>query len=64
MSVIAFPAQHRSNAKTATPPPAGPTADEGLDLIQAFMNIEDRERRAHLVRLAKRFAGQKMPTSS
>lgn len=43
---------------------SGPSADEGLELIHAFMKIEDPEKRAQLIRLAQRFSGPQFPTGS
>lgn len=39
-------------------PPAEATAEEGLQLMHAFLKIEDPERRAELIRLAQRLAGR------
>jgi len=40
-------------------PPSEPTAEEGLQLMHAFMKIEDPERRAELIKLAERLSGRR-----
>lgn len=56
MSVIPFPNPDGPESDNATP--GGPTADEGLQLIHAFMKIENPDLRAQLIRIAERFAQQ------
>lgn len=55
MSVVTFPLPDNRSGKAA-PAPEGPTPDEGLRLISAFMKIQDSEMRTQLIRLAERFA--------
>jgi hypothetical protein len=57
MSVVSFPLPDHSKG-TAASIPDGPTADEGLRLIAAFLKIRDADMRKQLVRLAERFADQ------
>jgi hypothetical protein len=57
MSVIAFPSRDGAHKGTGVLS-AGPTAGEGLQLLQAFMKIQDRELRAQLIQLAERFSDQ------
>jgi hypothetical protein len=58
MGVIAFPTPGPLNCAPGTHP-AAPTTEGGLQLVRAFMKIENREQRAHLISLAERFSGQK-----
>ena len=61
MSVVAFPLPDHKIRKSGW---TGPTADEGLQLIDAFKKIKDDEKRAQLIRLAQRFSAQDYPASS
>jgi hypothetical protein len=53
MPVVAFPRR-----APVAPRPPQPTADEGLRLLSAFINIRDADLRAVLVALAERYAAK------
>jgi len=40
-------------------PPGGPTAEEGLQLMHAFMQIADPAQRDQVIKLARRLSEQK-----
>jgi hypothetical protein len=66
-NVVRFPAQERRHAATASPALAqdtwdhGPSPEESLRIMRAFVGIKNRQLRAHLIEMlegASRTRGQ------